>query len=369
MNRRKILLLSPFEQWPLYHGTIVRTHHLARYLAGIHQLWFAYRGSAAAAVQPFAYHAVVGPGSRWRNLFDPLYLFRLLRLVWREKIDTVVVSQLWSGCFGIALKLLTQRSLIFDNHNVEYLRLRRMGQSLWPLVALLEWLACSVADQVLVVSEVDKQRLAQNLHISPAKITVVANGADVPSLQAQTVDRAAVRAELGIPATTALLLFFGSLAHGPNLEAVMLLLDEIVPRLDRLQRDWQLLIVGRGQEAFLAGRGELPARVIFAGFADDIVPLIKSSDLVLVPLLAGSGTRYKILESIACGRRVVSTTIGAEGLDQKVVGAALKVVDGWDAFAATIVTELGQPSEIAPTPEFINTYDWDHIWAQTNLLN
>ena len=369
MKRRKILLLSPFEQWPLYHGTIVRTHHLARYLASRHQLWFAFRGSEAAAVQPFTYHAVVGPVSRWRNLFDPLYLFRLLRLVWREKIDTVVVSQLWSGCFGIALKLLSRCSLIFDNHNVEYLRLRRMGQPLWPLVALLEWLVCTVADQVLVVSEVDKRGLAKNLHISPAKITVVANGADVPTLQAQTVDRAAVRAELGIAATTALLLFFGSLSHGPNLEAVTLLLDEIVPRLNRLHRDWKLLIVGRGQEAFLANRGELPANVIFAGFADDIVPLIKSSDLVLVPLLAGSGTRYKILESIACGRRVVSTTIGAEGLDQDVVGPALKVVDGWDAFAATIAAELGQPPEIALTPQFISAYDWDHIWAKTNLLN
>ena len=369
MNQRKILLISPFEQWPLYHGTIVRTHHLARYLSSLHQLWFAYRGSEAADVATFPYVAVAGPTNRWRNLFDPLYLFSLMRLVWREQIDTIVVSQLWSAIFGIALKLLCRRTLIFDNHNVEYLRLQRMGKSLWPLIALLEWLICSLADQILVVSELDRRWLAEHLRIDQTRISVVANGADVPKLQTQAVDIGAVRAELGIPATSSVLLFFGSLAHGPNLEAVSLLLNEIVPRLGGLQRDWRLLIVGRGQEAFLARHGEPPSNVIFAGFAADIVPLIKSSDLVVVPLLAGSGTRYKILESIACGRRVVSTTIGAEGLDLEAAGAGLTVVDGWDAFAAAIGAQFELPAEFEPSATFINEYDWEHIWAKAHILS
>jgi polysaccharide biosynthesis protein PslH len=79
--------------------------------------------------------------------------------------------------------------------------------------------------------------------------------------------------------------------------------------------------------------------VIFTGYLDDVRPTIAQSWVSIVPLLAGGGTRVKILESLALNTPVVSTTKGAEGLDL-VPGRDFLVADCPDDFAAAVLRLL-----------------------------
>ena len=298
------------------------------------------------------------------QLFNPHFLYHLWRTIRQQKIDVIIICQLWASLHGILLKWFTGKTLLFDHHNVEYLRFRRMGHWAWPGVALLEWLVCRTAEHILCVSETDKNLLIRTLHISPQKIQIAANGADVAQKQQKSTETRAIKQNLGLDPDEAMVLFFGSLTHRPNAQAVDIILDELAPRVARLSNCLRFVITGLGHEAYLQARQRpLPPNILFTGFVDDITTLIKSADLVIVPLLSGSGTRFKIIESVACGRPVISTSIGAEGLDHAAFGHYLTICDDWDTFAKLITHHLSHPLHNPVPDTFHTTYDWQHIFA------
>jgi len=364
---RRILALSPFVHWPLVNGTVVRTWHFVKYLSRQNEVWFAGRDSESLAPQ-MLWHPVYNVSGRFAQLFHFGFLNRLRELITKQGIDLIVVIHLWSIVHGLLLKWLTGRPLLFDNHNVEYLRWRRMGSFLWPFVAILEFAACHGSDKVICVSEEDRRLLNEKLRVPGAKLQVISNGVDVERFRQTAVDVDKVREELGIDKHEQAILFFGPLRHRPNAQAVDVILDELAPRLREVEYPWKLIVAGADADNYLKKRtGPLPANVIFTGFVDDIVALIKSADIVIVPLTAGSGTRYKILESVAAGRLVISTTIGAEGLDKSLFNNSLVIRDDWDAFVCEIARRRHHPSRLSVPPAFVAAYDWDRIFARVEL--
>jgi glycosyltransferase involved in cell wall biosynthesis len=79
------------------------------------------------------------------------------------------------------------------------------------------------------------------------------------------------------------------------------------------------------------------------GPVDDAIPLLAAAKVCVVPLLSGSGTRFKILEAWAAGRAVVSTTLGAEGLGAR-DGEHLLLADDPDAFAQAVLRLWNDPA-------------------------
>lgn len=112
------------------------------------------------------------------------------------------------------------------------------------------------------------------------------------------------------------LLFVGSLGYPPNAEGLAWFVGTILPRVRAKVPEATLTVVGRtprGGEARLGWR-EAPG-VRFVGTVDDVTPYIREAKLEVCPLLRGQGTRVKILESLAHGKPVISTAIGAYGIE------------------------------------------------------
>ena len=367
ISRRRILALSPFVEWPLVNGTVVRTWHFVNYLARDNEVWFGCRGGGKEAPER-AVRSIDNSPNRFAQLFHPGFLWKLRRLLRREQVDLIVVIQLWSMIHGLLLKWSTGLPLLFDNHNVEYLRWRRMGSPLWWLVVALETVACHGADRIICVSEQDRDVLIRKLHVPAQKLEVINNGVDVERFCRASVDRDPVRRALGVSPGEQEILFFGPLSHGANAQAADIIITELAPRLRQALHPWKVIVAGADADAYLRKlKQDTPEGIIFPGFVEDIVALIKSADVVIVPLIAGSGTRYKILEAVAAGRTVISTTVGAEGLDRSVLGDALIVEDDWDAFAQAIEQSYYGPRHHSPSPAFTATYDWDHIFRRAEL--
>jgi glycosyltransferase involved in cell wall biosynthesis len=225
--------------------------------------------------------------------------------------DVVHVDML--PLMGLVAGLPVVPPLVLNAHNVEHRLLRqraaietRAAQRLFlrgqiAKLAEFERAACRRAARVLACSHDDADELALLAPRTP--VSVVPNGVDIERIDA--VPRAAPQA--------AQLVFVGQMGWFPNRDGVAWFLDEILPRILERRPDTTFVVVGRSDGL------KVPARVAHAvrptGFVDDVAPLVRASVVYVVPLRSGSGTRLKVLEAMACARPIVSTRIGAQGID------------------------------------------------------
>jgi glycosyltransferase involved in cell wall biosynthesis len=204
---------------------------------------------------------------------------------------------------------------------------------------------------VIAMSEVDRDVLAR--FVDPAPIAVVPNGVSCREFP--------YRPEDAEPAT---ILFVGFFRHGPNVEAVLWFADEILPRIRAALPSAIFRIVGAYPPDALV---ELAARqdgIELAGQVPETASHYRRATVFVAPIRRGSGTRLKILEAMASGCAVVSTSIGAEGL-----GASpdvLRLADDAEAFAAEVVALVRDPERRLAMVERARrfteeSYDWPAI--------
>jgi polysaccharide biosynthesis protein PslH len=130
------------------------------------------------------------------------------------------------------------------------------------------------------------------------------------------------------------LAFVGSMDWLPNQEGVLRFVNRVFPAIRQLRPDATLDVVGRSPPPSIKRLGQLPG-VTVTGSVDDVRPYIAQAEVAVVPLYAGGGTRLKIFEFMAMGTPVVSTTIGAEGLDLE-DGKHWLCADSDEDFAQTV---------------------------------
>jgi glycosyltransferase involved in cell wall biosynthesis len=231
--------------------------------------------------------------------------------------------------------------VIIDSHDVHYDLARQIAMSTasfgrrlharlnWRKLQREEIAAYEDAEGVCVCSVADQQRLSKDA--PAARTVVVPNAADVEGLRPSSSD----------PVPNAdTVLFFGLLATVPNVDGLLFFVRDIWPRVLAVRPSAQFLIVGANAAPALRaleGRG-----VNIVGPVDDLRPYLSRAAVVVVPLRLGSGTRLKILESWAMARPVVSTSLGAEGLES-VAGRHLLIADDPDEFAAAVLRILNEP--------------------------
>ena len=134
-------------------------------------------------------------------------------------------------------------------------------------------------------------------------------------------------------------LFVGSFGHLPNVDAVAWFAREILPRLcAQCERSVEFIVAGPDFARQLEFLHAVP-RVKVLGLVEDLSPVYRRADIVVVPLRAGAGTRIKILEAFSFGRAVVSTPTGAEGL-RVTAGKELIIATEADDFAQTCAALL-----------------------------
>lgn len=161
------------------------------------------------------------------------------------------------------------------------------------------------------------------------------------------------------------ILFLGSLDWRPNLDAIGLLLDDIFPKVLEAVPDATLDIVGRGPSESLRKRIQATPSALLHADVADIRPYLAESGSMVVPLRIGGGSRLKILEALATGLPVISTTVGAEGLELR-DGHEIEIADTPEAIAQGLVRSIREPqraAEIAAKGRalVLDRYDWDHL--------
>ena len=140
------------------------------------------------------------------------------------------------------------------------------------------------------------------------------------------------------------LLFQGVMDWYPNRDAVEFFTNQMLPEIRRSFPNVQFVIAGRNPSPELRQRFAVVPNLQFTGTVPDMRPYLGQAAVVVVPLRIGSGTRIKILEAAASGKAVVSTAIGAEGLDFK-DRSEIVIANDPNSFASEVVTLLRDPQQ------------------------
>ena len=178
------------------------------------------------------------------------------------------------------------------------------------------------------VSETDQNWLRESC--PDLRVDVIPNGVDLDLYQPNHDER--------IPDT---LLYTGSMDWFPNEDAVIYYVNEMWPIIRSRCPNVRFLIVGQYPTENVRKLSNLP-NIEVTGRVDDVKPYIAQSAVYVVPLRIGGGTRLKILEALAMEKAVVSTSIGAEGLDLINNEEAI-IEDNPLQFAAKVVELLENP--------------------------
>ncbi len=137
------------------------------------------------------------------------------------------------------------------------------------------------------------------------------------------------------------LLFIGNFEHAPNRDAAAWLCDEIMPTVWRAKPDVHLWLVGHAPTAAI--KALQSERVTVLGDVPSVVPYLRSAALFVAPIREGAGMRMKLLEAMSSGIAVVTTSLGARGLDAT-AGQDLILADDAASFADSIVSALDAPA-------------------------
>jgi polysaccharide biosynthesis protein PslH len=382
MNRDDlhVLVLSARLPFPPRWGFATRVYHLTRQLAARHQVTLVtYAGSADAENverlrQEFGVETVTRDhptrlakrANQLRSLASRVpydsratYSKEMQRVLdgvaAARRVDVV---QLESTLLSL-YRLPPEALVIVDEHNVDYeyyermrenersplrrayyrleeLRFQRFEQRCWRDV-----------DGCVMTSEREAEIVRAAAPETPA--IGVPNGVDIDYFRPSDE-----------PLEPRTIVFNGTLDYRPNLDGAEFLVRQVLPRLRERYPDVRVVLVGRGSQSDLDSFRGLGVEV--TGEVPDVRPYLARAAVVTVPIRTGSGTRLKVVEGLAMGRGMVSTTLGCEGVDVR-DGEHLLIADSSEDFAAGVMRLFEEPQLAAELgragrEKMVREYSW-----------
>jgi polysaccharide biosynthesis protein PslH len=391
-NKPNALFLAVETPYPTIGGGAIRTASMLEYLArrfSVHAIFFHEPGAPhpGGGIPPgrvdrldiidLPSHSKGSVPRLFRNalrlarnrppLFDRFSGFEgtIAACVSGHEYEAAFIEHFWCASYVEQVRPRAKQ-VILDLHNIESAWHQSMAASKTGLTALgfrrfaraaleLERYWLPKFDRILATSCSDAQRVRGI--VANAKVTVYPNALPfvVPPSRSD-------RAEI---------IFSGNLEYAPNIAAVRFFHQHVWPALQSRwpALKWKILSQNPGPVRGLVAHD--PA-IELTGFVKDAVAVIAQAQVAIVPLLAGSGTRIKILEAWAAGTPVVSTTFGAEGLEYR-DREHLVLADDPENFTAAVSELLALPVNrerigAAGRRLYEERYTWESAWKALDSI-
>jgi len=376
----KVLLLTPQTPYPPDQGAPIRNFSFVRYLGAsskyeLSLLSFArsekgHQAEAARAkLQPYCWRLEIVPAPPVRarkarvqaqllgrqpdlalRLQSAEFGFILADWLKHTAFDALLCEGLELAPFVIAaFQNFNQPRprLVLDEHNAEYLLQQRvyeseraMGLGRLPAAAYsflqarrlrrYEAQALHFFDRAIAVSESERAALAQLVPGRP--IAVIPNGIDPLEFASWSGE-----------AQPDQLVFSGTMDFRPNVDAVTWFAHKVWPLIRKNRPQARFIIVGRRPVPAVETLRNLPG-IEVTGRVEDTRPYISQSSLFVLPMRMGGGVRLKLLEALAMGKPVVTTSFGADGVPLT-SGQEAIFADDPASFARACLDLLANPAE------------------------
>jgi sugar transferase (PEP-CTERM/EpsH1 system associated) len=335
----RVLQFAPRVCWPLDTGAKLRNYHLARVLAQrarVSLLAFIDHELSSNSLPAFYEQVITVPRD---SAYTPAKVVRgvlgktplpvlnyttdamkqkLERLVSENDFDIIQVESIHLMSYlPIIRKARRQPMVVCDWHNIESELMQRYSEreagllrrayasKTARLMSEFERRALREFDAHVTVSERDAEQLRD---LNPAaRIFVIENGVD-------TAFYSDLESGVANESPAKRIVFVGLMDYHANIDGAVNFARHVWPRVRERRPGFIFTIVGKDPASEVRELAQLPG-VEVTGTVDDVRPFYRAAIAAVVPLNVGGGSRLKILEAMAAGVPVVSTTLGAEGLE------------------------------------------------------
>ncbi len=236
---------------------------------------------------------------------------KLIEVLQAGDYDIVQLETLFMAPYMPEIRKYSKAKVVLRAHNIEHLIWKRIAKAtvnplkraylnhLWKTLKRYEIEALEGFDGIAAITKKDAGFFEE--HCSKA-VTAIPFGVDPGKFETHS-----------LPADFPSLYHIGAMNWMPNAEGVKWFLDEVWPIVNKQNPDLKCHLAGRYMPGWLYS-GCKP-NIVVEGEVPSAHDFIRSKGIAIVPLLSGSGIRIKIIESLALGKPVITTTIGAEGID------------------------------------------------------
>jgi glycosyltransferase involved in cell wall biosynthesis len=394
----ELLLLTPQLPYPPHQGTSLRNFHIIEGLSERHQITLLSflqdeqheAPSVHSPLSDLCGRVVTIPAPQPRSTPERLWQMlstrmpdmalrldsrrfeiTLRRLLSENTFDVVQVEGIEMAWVMNSIRIVKpNQKLVYDAHNAETLLQYRALQAdlqnprRWP-VAAYSWVqsgrlrqfeakVVEQADWVTAVSQIDKEYLTDQQAGNQVPITVIPNCIDVVQYNVESFPERPHTFDI---------IFIGKMDYRPNVDAVLWFADKVWPQILAGKPDTTWAIVGQKPHARLNKLQNVPG-IKVTGWVEHVQPYLAGAKVFVMPFRVGSGTRLKLIEALAAGKAVVSTSLGVEGysiedgrellLADTPADMALKVLDLLQESQRRI--QLGVMGR-----KFAKQYDWRKV--------
>lgn len=359
--RCSILTLAPYRILPAKSGgqqTITQFHHYAGKLCPDHVVSTVANSDASA--YHFELHRVF---SNSAVRYIPFLSYgEVVSLAKKYDCTHIICEHPYMAPLAMLVARKLNIAWYMRSHNIEAIRFKEIGKKWWRGLYHFERLAMRNANGIFFITPEDKDWAVQHYGLSAGKCHYIPSGTpfkERPKEQPGVKQKLAER--LYVEADRPWLYFLGALDYAPNIQAVELILDEVIPRLDKTGESYQILIGGKSLPEELQMRIAGTDNIQYTGFIEDLEQFIKACDVMLNPMMMGGGVKTKAIEALAYNKHVVSTANGATGIRPEICGGNLHISgDGdWDGFCNNVLQVMHTKPDIAAT--FYQEYYWGNI--------
>lgn len=367
-NRPRLLFLAHLLPFPLDGGAKIKSYHTLRALASVYDVTLvAFIRSEKEnlhlkELRPYCVggvQTVVIKRSKVKNILDAAtsLLTRRSFIVSRDRVgemrkivrerlekqrfNAVHVDHLQMAQYVLPRK--TGARIVLDHHNIESTIIKRLSETSpsrwvrmyanweWPKLERYEVDVCKQCDHIITVTEEDASILRA---YAPGEMRVTAVPIGVDGEHYYPVDR---------DPESQTLLSIGTMFWQPNVEAIMWFYDTVWPLIKQQVPEARLNIVGNRPPMKIQGLAQADSYISVTGYVEDDRAPAPDCAAFIVPLLAGSGMRVKILNALSMELPIVSTRVGAEGIGVT-DGQDILIANTPDKFAAQCVKLLRDPA-------------------------
>lgn len=275
------------------------------------------------------------------RFFSPDFDIKLSKLLRKKKFDVIHLESLFMAPYIGTIRRHSKAALVLRSHNLEYIIWERIASGTKNIAkkAYLKYLShklkeyelsvLSEVDGIAAISTSDQQKYRELGCDTP--VINIPFGIDVANYQPAP------------PKKEISLFHLGAMDWRPNLEGVLWFVEEVWPLVSKRYPDLKLHLAGRGfsGDAF---PNDL-SNVVIHGEVEDAKQFMNDHSVMIVPLLSAGGIRVKIIEGMALGKAIVSTSVGAEGIDF-IPGQHLEIANDPIQFANAIIRLVESPEAI-----------------------
>lgn len=314
---------------------------------------------------------------------NPFFIFKFIKLILNKNIDVIQVESPWGATIvNLMCRIFRKKvKIAYNSHNYEagmQKELRDYYRNLedssffkvfifnliYPYTKIIERYAVRMSNIVLCVSKSDRNHFISNYNVDSNKLYIIHNGTDFKKI----LNSKKNKKNFNLDDNKLSIVFHGSYGHPPNYEAIQLIKDKIYPEFKDQLDKVEFVIAGVG-----VPNSDDKEGLKLIGFVEDIFSLLKSSDIAIVPILRGAGTKLKVLDYMGVGLPIVTTSKGMEGIGALNYKHAIIVEDVNVEFIEAINylienkeerRKIGENGKIMAEKE----YGWDSIGKKLNEI-